>query len=314
MRIREAVANLGIEVPTGQDMILAQPHGSRLEHGTLDEWGDRDFDEEPNLYIASGMFAKGSVSRYEGRSEGNVRSVYTLPFDCDLGDFLNLSDKTFLYRLSQDELDEFVGELVETASAAFRFAGVELSRIDYTGYGICAYVDVDPLDWHEVARLRRVHKALLRRINAIAGRKLCDTQVSDAGTRITRLPGCLNTKGEVPRRSRTMHQSGHVAGLAALEAAVSEISTPVRQMIPDHGQAMPEHDELGIVELVRSSWTEGRRHALALGLAGMLAKAGVPEEQAQRLIDRLAAGDAEAWDRRRAVASTYERVDRKSVV
>lgn len=62
-------------------------------------------------------------------------------------------------------------------------------------------------------------------------------------------------------------------------------------------------------EAVLPHWREGRRHHLALSLAGALRKLGVEESQTAGIIRELAqrAGDDELDDRLRAVEDTYEK-------
>lgn len=84
---------------------------------------------------------------------------------------------------------------------------------------------------------------------------------------------------------------------------------------PDaRGVAEKQEDELPqriqpIVALLAPFWKEGERHLLALGLSGMLAKEGWPEDWAEQTIRQLAnrGGDEEIEDRVRAVRDTYDK-------
>jgi hypothetical protein len=62
-----------------------------------------------------------------------------------------------------------------------------------------------------------------------------------------------------------------------------------------------------IVSLLAPEWRAGDRHDLALRLSGWLAKSHVSREQADDIIERLAADDPELDDRLTAVADTYEK-------
>ena len=59
-----------------------------------------------------------------------------------------------------------------------------------------------------------------------------------------------------------------------------------------------------------SHWHEGQRHELALGLAGLLAKSGIAQNEALELLREIAmeAGDNEWRDRERALEDTFNRL------
>lgn len=65
-------------------------------------------------------------------------------------------------------------------------------------------------------------------------------------------------------------------------------------------------------EILTDFWIPGCRHTLALGMAALLATAGVSEETAKALIEDICrdSGDDEIVDRLRCVADTYDRVRR----
>jgi len=72
-----------------------------------------------------------------------------------------------------------------------------------------------------------------------------------------------------------------------------------------------------IVALLKPHWVEGWRHNIALALAGVFAKRGIPREIAERTLLELvqAANDPEAKDRIRTIMDTYERLaEGKSVL
>ena len=64
-----------------------------------------------------------------------------------------------------------------------------------------------------------------------------------------------------------------------------------------------------LIEGVAAHWELGRKHDLALCLAGFLAKSGVAEKQTYAIIDRLAANDGRPDDRRKAVSDTYAKLN-----
>jgi len=65
-----------------------------------------------------------------------------------------------------------------------------------------------------------------------------------------------------------------------------------------------------VIALLRPYWQEGWRHDIALALAGVFAKRGVPKEVAENILQELTreAGDNEVKDRLRALMDTYERL------
>ncbi|MBA3554498.1 MAG: DUF3987 domain-containing protein [Gemmatimonadales bacterium] len=78
----------------------------------------------------------------------------------------------------------------------------------------------------------------------------------------------------------------------------------------DGDKSLTGEERDAIAESLVGAWPEGNRHAVALGVAGMLAKAGVREEEAKAIVEHAAvlAGDDEPGDRATAVRTSYERV------
>jgi hypothetical protein len=85
---------------------------------------------------------------------------------------------------------------------------------------------------------------------------------------------------------------------------------PPRRLIPKHGKELDKEVEENVILAISNDYIEGSRHGIALGVAGLLAKASIPKEQSQRIVERIAAGDPESRDRLRAVATTYNRIER----
>jgi hypothetical protein len=69
---------------------------------------------------------------------------------------------------------------------------------------------------------------------------------------------------------------------------------------------LSEPEEDAIVAWAMRFWTEGRRHHMALYLAGYLGKHGVPRDQAIGIIERLVIADEDAEARTQAVDDTYD--------
>lgn len=76
----------------------------------------------------------------------------------------------------------------------------------------------------------------------------------------------------------------------------------------DFAARMSDETIQKIIKELRPHWREGSRHALALAVSALFAKAGVPEEQTDDLIADLAANDDDPRDRMIAVRTSYERV------
>jgi len=141
-----------------------------------------------------------------------------------------------------------------------------------------------------------------------------DQKVWDA-PRIVKVGGTISIKG-TPSKDRP-HRRARIAqmippepdeGMAALILRY-DASTP--RASPSGARAAPPSaqgaDPEAVAQLVASYWTPGQRHTLALGLAGLLAKNGWPEDKATEAVAAAAraAGDEEEHDRIRAVEDTY---------
>lgn len=307
MLIGEAAAAVGLVEPDGLDACIVVFRDGRPVNATLRDCADVDMDAYDDIYVAGGLFAEGTIERRRGREFANLREIVWLQIDLDLTDWSDVP-RPVLETFSDEELRDLWERQLIDCQEVFTHIGLPVQRIDYTGYGLCAYIYVAKHERGEVAALRDLHKAIVERINRVSGRTVADAQVVDAGTRITRLVPCPNTKGAQPRLARTVWRVPGETDIATLRRVVGDRREPPRRMIPDHGKALSEDDEAAIVEAVRPSWAAGQRHRIALAIAGMCAKAGVPEEQAARIVDALVAGGEEPWDRARAVASSYARV------
>lgn len=310
--VGEIIEQLGIAEQDGEQVTLVVIDGGTPRHYRLAELLDADPADAPALYLASGTFRAGTVTRWAGRSEGNVARILWLPFDCDLADWLSFPDDPderkaeyqWLWSRSDDELLHYIDLQRADLLDIFARAGLPVHRLDYTGYGLCAYVRLDEADQTRVSEARKAHKLLVKRLNDLAGYRLVDPQVSDAGTRITRLPDSLNNKGAIPRRVRTLATQPGSCPLDSRPAPVQ----PIARMIPRDGSGLAETDVEALVSAVAPAWTQGQKHAMALGLGGMLAKAGIPESQALAIVERLSASDALPGKKSKAVADSYARV------
>lgn len=264
------------------------------------------------LYLASGLFSPAEITEFGGRTREHVKRIAWLPFDFDLTDFTGLP-KSSILAWPQDYIDDSIVALETEARGMFDALGLPLHRIDYTGHGLSAYVYLPDHGPSDVPALVEAHKAIVARINRLAGTVLVDRQVSDAGSRIMRLVPSINRKGTYPRQTETRFQRPFSEAPVSLSQVLSfaeraREQAPPARLIPETGELLDAGTLDAIVAALAPSWIPTRRHLLALGLGGMLAKAGVPEVQARLIIERLSAGDDEPHDRIKAVKTSYDRV------
>lgn len=306
----EALAEIGATELPGTDLIVAIPQTDGVHHFPVSQLRDVEIDVSANVYLAGGMFAHGAVSEFEGRRQENLRAVLWLQFDADLKDFIGLPAET-LHQLPQSDLDRLVDAQRQDLQECLRDIGVPIHRLDYTGYGLCAYLYLEPALDADIPTIRAAHKAFIKAINGRAGIQLVDPVASDSGTRITRIPGTYNVKNPaMPRLVRTLaYQPGKRVTMDQVRFALKRARQapepsplPVRTSLPA---------ELGdeIVAAVAPHWTDGQKHTMALALSGMLAKAGIPEAQTLEIIERLSADDRKPIDRVRCVQDTYKRLN-----
>jgi len=304
MKIGEAVANLGIVQQDG-DIVIVRPSQKGMAHFTLSEVQDKELTSD--TYLATGTFGAGTITRSGGRSAGNLIRINELPFDFDLSDFTGI-DKQDLWSMPDAALWPLIEAQREAVDFAFRSIGLTLHRIDYTGYGLAGYLKLPLHKPEAIPSIQALHVRIVERINAIARLKLCDPQVKDAGTRIMRLPGCLNTKGPIHRLSRTLVQVDGLVTEAQLTVAAGATSSAPARIVPVAGALLDDATTNQLIAAVEPHWTLGQKHHLALALSGLLAKAGVPEDQTLSIIGRLSAFDDKPWDREKCVHRSYERV------
>lgn len=314
------VANaIGLQERDGERGVLMAMVDGRPRHAYLGNALELEIDDVGDaLYVAAGLFRDGSLQGNTGRSTENLTRVLWLAFDADLLDFLGYPPDTDdeskaarkamldeLGRMPQDELNTLIDGLRADLEDAFRALGLPMHRLDYTGYGLCAYIYLAEDDQTRVLDAKAAHKLLVGRINQHAGGEhLVDPKVNDGGTRVTRLPESTNHKGAIARLVQSLiPYTGETAPLGVNP----EVPRAVGKMIPTSGPGLSQPDAQSIIDAIRPSWTLGQKHAMGLAVAGMLAKGGVPEDQALAIIDTLSVDDTKPYDRRAAVASTYRR-------
>ena len=100
--------------------------------------------------------------------------------------------------------------------------------------------------------------------------------------------------------------------LAVLPGWLKEAVEKKEERVPQEGErADGAVKDLGrLKDIIAPYWIKGQRHYLALGLAGVMAKAGIPLERTAEVIEGIAktAGDEEINDRIACVFSTYRKL------
>lgn len=275
----------------------------------------RDCAHQPvrgTLYLASGLFSPADITATGGRTREHVKRIAWLPFDFDLTDYTGLPADSIL-AWPQDYIDDAIDALEAEITPLFEALGLPIHRVDYTGHGLAVYVYLPEHTPEQVPAIVAAHKAIVERINRLAGAVLADRQVSDAGSRIMRLIPSINSKGAYPRQTETRRYQPLRDAPVALDqvlafAGQGRVQPPPGRVVPEHGELLDAATIEAVVQAVAPYWQPTRRHMIALGLAGMLAKAGVPESQTLKIVERLSAGDDEAGDRIKAVETSYDRV------
>jgi hypothetical protein len=309
MKVRDAIAQLGIDAATVPgELCLVAITKSGARHYTLAQVADREVTKD--LYLATGTFAPGSISEYAGRIADNLTSILWLIGDFDFKDYLEGVTLEQLRTWPDGDLLTTARALAQDVRELYELIGIPVHRIDYTGYGIAVYTCLNGHATADIPELRDLNRALVETINARWGSTLADPGVHDAGTRIMRLVPGLNTKGPTPRQAQTIFKAdGHVSVDTLRTTLQTRPRATVGRAIPRTGSLLPASVLHDLIDAIGSHWTEGKRHGLALAVAGILAKASVPEEQALALIEHIAiaTGDGEIEDRRKAVATSYAR-------
>ena len=313
--VAQVIDQLHIKPPVGSELIFAQiVPGKSPMHCTLDRIANDDISSFDGLYLATGSFLPNSIQKGRGRIAENVSSVLTVPFDADLSDYLGVPAKE-VQSWDTEEVNSFAHDLQITLTQAFADLNIPLHRLDYTGHGLCAHVYLRDAKQDDTAPIMQAHKDLIAKINEHVGFRMIDPARSDAGPGIARVPGSINAKNEAkPRTVTTLIPFSPIAfrltpaQFIAL-AGTSQRTKPRTQPVVTLSE-VPDGLSSDIIATVAPVWTPGRRHMIALGLCGLLAKAGIPVQQVAEIIDGIAtaAGDDEQWDRLTAVKTTYRRI------
>lgn len=159
-------------------------------------------------YTTTGTFFPGGTSS----TLEHLVSAPVMILDCDLCDFERGADGTKAERKAalhaEPDLAARIAALAACVSGIIvRLCGAPPTRIVSSGYGVHVYLWLTPADALRVADVRRANRALVRSLNEVAGFALADPAVHDAGTRILRVVGTVNTKNKAMPRPVVMLQS-----------------------------------------------------------------------------------------------------------
>lgn len=302
----EAVDAMGYESDRYADVVLASFSAQGYcHHATLSEIGPRDLADIPTLYVASGRFKPGTVSRFKGRSFHNLYDIIDLPFDFDLTTYTGRTDEE-IWAQPYDETEKQIDALAEDVLEAMSAIRLPPFTISNTGYGVLARVRVGAPFRTRIEDLRNLQSHYVESINRFYGSGFCDKQVGDAGTRLTRVVGSWNEKADTPREVRVLYQGEELfdpTGIPIVRRPVASEPLPAEHPLSDDTKAL-------LVASLAAAWEDGYRHHLALGAAGMMAKSGVPERDALDVVREASIEDSEYKDRERAVYTTYDAVKR----
>ena len=310
MTFAESAALVGIPIEEDADSIVVQITERSRNHQTLSSVAGRVIEDRNDMYFTGGAFRRGSVTKHQGRTKNNLKRIHVLPLDCDLADFIG-ADKDAVYAMAQDEIEALIPAMVAEVYFAAQMVRLPIFAIVYTGHGVQIIVQLTGDGTDRTAEIDAALKALVKKINQ-ASPRFVDGQAVDAGTRLFRAPGTLNTKcvpfGQPARRVRVLETPGELLTVSELlEIAQVEQKPAPARLAPSHGKTLPDGDVELTVDTLAPHWTLGQKHAMSLAISGMLAKAGVPEPQALAIIERLSAQDKKPWDRARSVATSYQR-------
>lgn len=305
-----ALAEIGVSPIEGGDLVICHLGDRGMRNFIAQSVWDQPIPSDTNVYLAGGLFSPGTVSEWSGRKQENLKAVLYLQFDADLSDYSGMPQE-ILHQLPQKDIDRWIESQRLDLEEVCTGVGIPLHRIDYTGYGICAYTYLQPVESQDIATIRDAHKAFIKAINDRAGIKLVDVQASDSGSRVTRIPGSYNVKNSaMPRLVKTLRYDAHKHVSMdqirfALKRAGEQERVRAEQPKP---VMMPATVTDEIIAALAPHWTLGQKHSMALAVSGILAKAGVPETQALAVVEQLSREDTDQFDRVKCVQDSYARM------
>ncbi len=184
--------------------------------------------------------------------------------------------------------------------------GVDFN-IAFSGGGFHLYVlllsSLKPSEWR---RYQERFIALGRKFGLPVDEKIKDP------ARVMRLIGTINWKYDSPRPTFWIKDGALPVSISDLEGVLPSLFVERRRIAykspkRSEGVVKESFDPTKWLDSFAKFWREGIRHSLALGIAGTLAKNGVPVSEALELIRAVVerTEDRELEDRVRAVLDTY---------
>lgn len=314
MLVRESVTQLGYHESPDHELCLVRFTAQGKPRNTT-HIGNARVDVPDALYLATATFQPGTIQATRGRSKENIREIYDLAFDFDLKDYLDVDGPEDVWRLPRTDLNRCLDDLDADVLRIMGELNIPVTRMLHTGYGTLVLARLRTEDRQKVSEVIALHKSLVRAINDAYGGTFADPGVNDGGTRIVRLPGSRNTKG------RAVGAADHTVEMVCDDGPELDLTRHTipavldvvrRQPILGNAPELPLDAELrvALADVLRPVWTPGKRHNLAVGMAGLLAKAGITEGDTGDFVESVAieAGDEEWAKRRNDATTTYRRL------
>ncbi len=308
--VRDAVAAFGLDVRDGEDLVVVEATGGAFKHYPVSANPDRPLVESSQWYIAGGGYRPGSVQRGSGRTRDNLVSARLLSFDFDLADLLD-EPADDVYGWDDGEILSYEESHVRAVDDVLGRVGLPIHILAHTGHGLVAVVRIADASPDALPAIVEAYKAIVARVNTEAGMRLADPAVTDAGTRLIRVPGTLNLKGVNARPVRLLRSNDGaltVEQLVAIAGVAQSRRKPDLRIVPNAtDKDLQEAQADRIATALMPLWVEGDRNSLAVAVAGEAAKAGVTEESCLALVERMCvdAADNEIDSRIKTVKRTY---------
>jgi hypothetical protein len=205
------------------------------------------------------------------------------------------------------DLDYTEKEYIEKNATVLKALGLYPNIIIHSGHGWHFYwMLVEQVDPEEAGKVMKTISRVLA----------SDPKVTDA-PRIMRLPNFWNVKAN-PLMCRVAHfdlsRLRNLSDFEPLETvAPGEVPPSLAHKMKKESVVVKDDGDRTIIGLVARAiipfWKSGARHALAIGLAGLLRKDGISKDEATLIMRKIAAAtkDDEVDDRTRAVDDTYSK-------
>lgn len=263
------------------------------------------------LYLTTGVFPRiGTVEtevEQRKRDSASMSEIWALTLDVDINNYVGVN-KAQILNWDPHDLRDAADDMAATIGAALSSLGAEPYLTVYSGYGVYFYLAISK-EVRSIERRADWQRTLRSWADALEAGwpKLIERNTLDPGTRLSRVVGSKNRKGESSIEVDVLAARNSLPLLTAEQIVSAEARVQVAVKLPRERDVIEDRRQ-PLVSWVRERWVEGRRHALALAVSAMLAKEGVAYEEAGLIVHQLGADDPELEDRMRAVKTTYERL------